>query len=602
MYYDDNLVEEIRSRSDIVDVISGYISLKGSGSQFSACCPFHNEKTPSFNVSRTKQIYKCFGCGAGGNVYSFLMAYENLSFPEAVELLAGRAGIKLPEKHMSEEQRRRTDRIVQIKDMNSLAARYFHGLLKSARGAKGMEYLKSRGLTDETIVKFGLGYADMYRDDLYKYLKAEGYSDNDLKDSGLVRFDEKYGGSDCFWNRVMFPIIDKNKRVIGFGGRVMGEGKPKYLNTNDTEAFNKRRNLYGFNIAQYSRRKGFIFCEGYMDVISMHQAGFDNAVASLGTALTEEQVRLIKNFNKSRGSDNLIYLAYDSDGAGVTAARKAVQLMLQFEMPSRVISLNPYKDPDELIQKEGAQEFERRVEHALDGVLFEIDVLQSEYDQDDPQERTRFQQKAAQFLAMITDPLERGNYIRSIAERYHIEADVLKETVTRYGTAHSERMAVEQARQGQRMQRTDNRSADREDKYYQAERMLITWMMNEKLLFEKLSGIISPDDFSEPVYHDIVKEMFEQYEKNGEAAPAVILNRYQTKEENRKAFMIMQQDITKEEQQSAQMKSKAVTELVQRIKRKSIDSQIAASRGNMEKTFKLIDEKSHIDKIYIDMC
>ena len=338
MFYSQDFIEEVRSRNDIVDVIGSYVSLKKQGSQYKACCPFHHEKTPSFGVSRDKQLYHCFGCGVGGNVFTFVMEYENLGFSEAIQLLAERVGMQVPKMEVSEEDRKREHYNVLLKEMNKNAAAYFHYIMKnSEHGKKAYDYFRKRGLTDETIRKFGLGYADIYRDDLYRYLKKKGYTDGELKDSGLVEIDEKNGGTDKFWNRAMIPILDINGKVIGFGGRVLGDGKPKYINTKDTQVFDKSHTLFAMNIAKRSRKGYIICCEGYMDVISMHQAGFDNAVASLGTAFTPGHANILKRYAKE------IYLAYDSDGAGVTATLRNLAILRQFDVPVRVINMKPYR-------------------------------------------------------------------------------------------------------------------------------------------------------------------------------------------------------------------------------------------------------------------
>ena len=310
MYYSDEIIEEVRSRNDIVDVISQYVRLQKKGSSYFGLCPFHNEKSPSFSVSRDKQMYYCFGCGAGGNVFTFIMEYENYTFLEALRFLAERAGIELPEEEYSKEAKERADLRVTLLEMNKLAAKYFYAQLKSPGGKVGYEYLRKRQLSEETITAFGLGYSNKYSDDLYKYLKTKGYSDELIVKAGLANVDEKQGIYDKFWNRVMFPIMDANNRVIGFGGRVMGDGKPKYLNSPETLIFDKSRNLYGLHRARTSRKSYFLICEGYMDVISLHQAGFTNAVASLGTALTSGHASLIKRYV------NEVYLTYDSDEAG----------------------------------------------------------------------------------------------------------------------------------------------------------------------------------------------------------------------------------------------------------------------------------------------
>lgn len=588
MYYSDEIIEEVRSRNDIVDVISSYVNLKKKGNSYSACCPFHHEKTPSFHVSREKQMYHCFGCGVGGNVYTFLMEHENYSFPEAVEALAERAGVKLPEQSMSPEAKKQADERTRIKDMNRLAAGYFHYLLRTEHGIHALEYLTNRGLTENTINRFGLGFSDVYRDDLYKYLKNKGYKDEEMKNSGLIRFDEKYGASDQFWNRVMYPIVDTNNRVIGFGGRVMGDGKPKYINTQETPVFDKSRNLYGLNFAKKSKRQGIIFCEGYMDVISMHQAGFDNAVASLGTALTPGQVNLIKRYT------DRVYLAYDSDEAGTKAALRALGIMREFEMPARVISLKPYKDPDELIQAEGTESFERRIEQAVSGTMFEIGILEHNYNQEDPQERTQFQKEAARILSVIEDPLERNNYIESVAGKYRIDKDSLKETVTQYGISGAARINNDVFRERKPRKSVEE---EKQQKQLKAERLLITWLINDNSLFDKIKDVIGVDDFLDPVYRDVVENLLKQYETDGKVTPAAIINHYQSKEEHEKVSGIMQQEFDMEIAPSE--KSVVITDLVKNIKRRSLQHQLEESKDDLQKMGKLMMEKAMIDRIQI---
>ncbi len=297
-FISEELVEEIRSANDIVDVISSYVHLQKKGTDYFGLCPFHNEKTPSFSVSQRKQMYYCFGCGAGGNAITFLMQYENATFQEALETLAGKAGITVPKQELTGRERQQADRRARILEINKAAAKYFYAQLRMEQGQKAMEYFSGRGLSTETMKKFGLGYSNKFSNDLYQYLRKQGYEDGILKDSGLVTIDEGRGGRDKFWNRVMFPIMDVNHRVIGFGGRVLGAGDPKYLNSPETMVFDKSRNLYGLNLARSSRRQGILLCEGYMDVIALHQAGFDNAVASLGTSFTQGHALLLKRYTK----------------------------------------------------------------------------------------------------------------------------------------------------------------------------------------------------------------------------------------------------------------------------------------------------------------
>ena len=363
MYYSDDLIEEIRSRNDIIDVISGYVKLKRQGATYFGLCPFHNEKSPSFSVTPGKQMYYCFGCGEGGNVYSFIMKYENYTFLEAVKMLADRAGIQLPETEYTEEEKRKADLKAALLGINKQAALYFHHLLKSEKGKTGLDYFSFRGLDHETIVRFGLGYSNKTSDDLYRYFKQQNYSDELLKETGLFAFSEK-GTYDKFWNRVMFPILDINNRVIGFGGRVMGEGEPKYLNSPETKIFEKSRNLYGMNFARISRKPYILICEGYMDVIALHRAGFTNAVAALGTAFTQQHAMLIKRYVKEA------VLTFDSDGAGQKAALRAIPILKSVGIAVKVLDMKPYKDPDEFIRNLGAEEYQKRIDNAENSFFF----------------------------------------------------------------------------------------------------------------------------------------------------------------------------------------------------------------------------------------
>ena len=384
MRYSDDIIEEVRSRNDIVDVISQYVKLTRKGSSYFGLCPFHNEKTPSFSVTPGKQMYYCFGCGAGGNVFNFIMEYENFTFGEALKYLADRAGVELPRIEYSREIKEKAQEKEELLRINKEAAQYYYYQLRTEKGAAGYQYLTGRGLSDDTIRKFGLGYSDKYGSGLYRYLKAKEYSDERLRDSGLFNVDERHGMYDKFWNRVIFPIMDVNNRVIGFGGRVMGDGKPKYLNSPETRIFDKSRNLYGLNEARRSRKNYIILCEGYMDVIAMHQAGFTNAVASLGTALTSGHASLLKRYTSE------VLLLYDSDEAGVRAALRGIPILREAGVNSRVVDLKPYKDPDEFIRNLGPEAFEERLSKASDSFMFRVTVAEREFPMEEPQGRNRF--------------------------------------------------------------------------------------------------------------------------------------------------------------------------------------------------------------------
>ena len=419
MYYSDEIIEEVRSRNDIVDVISTYVKLQKKGSSYFGLCPFHNEKSPSFSVSRQKQMYYCFGCGAGGNVFTFLMEYENYTFVEALKYLADRAGVELPEEEYSREAKERADTRAILMEINKAAAQYYYIQLKSSRGAVGLEYFKKRKLSDETIKAFGLGYSNKYSDDLYRYLKSKGYKDDMIAKAGLISIDEKNGVYDKFWNRVMFPIMDVNNRVIGFGGRVMGDAKPKYLNSPETVIFDKSRNLYGLNIARTSRKKYMLVCEGYMDVISMHQAGFNNAVAGCGTALTSEQVRLINRYAKE------VILAYDADEAGQKAVHKAMELFKSTDVKIRVPRFTGGKDPDEIIKKLGRDKFKGMLEGASNDTEFSLLEIREKYDLETTQGKIDFVRDALKIIATL-QPVEQDLYLTRISSELSIEKSSLK--------------------------------------------------------------------------------------------------------------------------------------------------------------------------------
>ena len=567
MFYSEDLIEEVRSRNDIVDVINSYVSLKKKGNTYTACCPFHNEKTPSFHVSRDKQLYHCFGCGAAGTVYTFLQQYENYTFPEAVEFLADRAGVVLPKREMTERERMEADYNSALREINKMAAGYFYYALRMKDGEPARNYLTERGLSEDTIRNFGLGYSRMYRDDLYKYLKQKGYSDELLKDSGLVRFDEKHGASDVFWNRVMFPIMDLNGKVIGFGGRVMGDGLPKYVNSQETRIYEKRRHLYGFHLARRSKREGYILCEGYMDVISMHQAGFDNATASLGTAFTIQQAMLLKRYTDK------VYLAYDSDGAGVNAAQKAIPILREVGISARVINMQPYKDPDEFMKNLGAEEFEKRIAQAESSLMFQVRIAAGNYNQQDPEGRTQFQQEVVKLVSVLKDPLERDNYIEAIANQYFIDKKKLTDSVNRYGKYQMERKQYQEAVQEETPQ--DTRRRERlEERKQQPQRLLLTWLVNYPAqLFPQLREKITPEDFVDEPYHRLAEQLFEQYETTGAVNPALLINQYEDMEEQIRVASVLQ--TTLQIEPSPEDNSLIITEIVQKVKEESIKNQLA---------------------------
>ncbi len=559
MYYSDDLVEEVRSRNDIVDVISGYVRLQRKGSSYFGLCPFHSEKSPSFSVSRDKQMYYCFGCGAGGNVFTFLMEYEHFTFPEALKTLADRAGIALPQGEASGEEKRRQSLKSSVMELNKEAATYFYYQLRRENGAAAMRYLKNRGLSDETIHRFGLGYANIYSDDLYRYFKGKGVSDELLAQSGLMQADEKRGMRDKFWNRVIFPIMDANGRVIGFGGRVMGDGKPKYLNSPETVAFDKSRNLYGLQFARTSRKKNLLVCEGYMDVISMHQAGFTNAVASLGTALTSQHASLIRRY-----TDEVI-LTYDSDEAGVRAALRAIPILAEAGVKARVLNMRPYKDPDEFIKALGAEEFQKRIDDAQNSFLFETDILKNSYDMNDPTGKTAFYEALAKKLTGFEQELERETYLEAVASRYRVSPDSLRKMV------NSIALGGMRARRGETPRREHKERAEQETGVQKSQKLLLTWLIEYPSLYGKVKEYLRPEDFSGEPYRTAAKLLFAQYEA-GELSPAGIIDHFEDPQEQSQVAALFHQDL---QVNSDAERSKALREALQRVILASLDEQRA---------------------------
>ena len=589
-YYPEEIIEEVRSRNDIVDIISGYIKLKKSGNSYFGLCPFHGEKTPSFHVIPDRQMYHCFGCGVSGNVYTFVMEYENYTFREAVEMLADRAGIALPKMEYSKEAKAEAERKNTLLEINKLAANYFYYQLRQPQGQQGYEYLKKRKLSEETMKRFGLGYSNKTSDDLYRYLKDnKGYQDSILRESGLFTYSER-GVFDKFWNRVMFPIMDVNSRVIGFGGRVMGDGEPKYLNSPETKIFEKSRNLYGLNYARTARKGYMLLCEGYMDVIALHQAGFTNAVASLGTALTERHASLLKRYTDT------VILTYDSDGAGVKAALRAIPMLRAVGISTKVLNMRPWKDPDEFIKNLGAEEFEKRIGEARNSFLYEIDILRRDVDMEDPEQKTKFYNAAARKLLEFTEPLERNNYVEAVAREFYIPQDELKQLVNRLGM-RGEAPAPPKTDEPAAPARPKKKGKD--EGIRQSERLLLTWLIEDPSLFDMIEGKLGPEDFTEPLYRKAAEDVFQEHRKavDGKVNAAAILSRYIDDEGTyREVAALFNEDMRTPLE--GEEHRKAFAETVRRIKKNSLDTRIR-NATDIETLQKLIREQAELRRLFL---
>ena len=434
----DRFLDELIARIDIVDLVSESVRLTKKGRNYWGLCPFHSEKTPSFSVSADKQIYKCFGCGKGGGAINFVMELDNLPFRDAVALLAKRAGLEVPDSGSSAGAKERREKLLTI---NKQAARTFHRWLYAPEGADGLAYLQRRGLSRRTLTSFGLGFAPNRWDALIQELGQQGYDKRDLLDAGLAVSNQDGRIYDRFRNRVMFPIIDIRGEVIGFGGRVMDDSTPKYLNSPDTPVYNKSRNVFALNIAKKSKAGRVILTEGYMDTISLHQAGFDSAVASLGTSLTPEHAQLLSRYFPEA------IIAYDGDGAGVSATQRAIPLLERAGMKVRVLRVTGAKDPDEFIKQFGRDAFLRLLDQSENQVDYRLEQIRKKYDLSDDSQKVGFLQEAAQLLSSLPSAVEREIYGRHAAETAGVSPEAVAQEVKK---AFQRRLRKEQKQQERR--------------------------------------------------------------------------------------------------------------------------------------------------------
>ena len=582
MYYPDEIIEEVRTKNDIVDVIGSYVKIQKKGSSYFGLCPFHNEKSPSFSVSGHKQIYYCFGCGAGGNVISFIMNYENYTFPEAVKFLAQRAGVTLPEIEYTPENRDKQNKRNKLMEINKEAARYFYYQLRTERGKQGYQYFANRQLSDETMKKFGLGYALKTPNDLTLYLKNKGYSDELLVEAGISAVDERYGIHDKFWNRVIFPIQDVNHKVIGFGGRVMGDGTPKYLNSPETPVFDKSRNLYGLNFARTSRAGHFILCEGYMDVIAMHQAGFTQAVASLGTAFTSGQANLIRRYTDE------VLLSYDSDGAGTKAALRALEILKEAGLTGKIINLEPYKDPDEFMKNLGKEAFEERIKQAENSFMFEIRMLKREYNLDDPEDKTKFHKEIARKLCGFSIDVERENYIQAVAREYHIGFENLRKLVNQYAAQTGGAKPAERPKSGIQKRQTA------EDHKKRTQRILLTWLTDEPEIYKQIAKYVKASDFTEELYGRVADMLFRDLSA-GNYNPAAILSRFTEEQEQREVASMFNTKL--EGIENKQDKEKALRDIVYAVKKNSYEYYTQRLGSDVSALQQVIDGKRALEEL-----
>lgn len=516
----DSFIDELVARCDIYDVVSRYVPLKKSGANYFGVCPFHNEKTPSFSVSREKQIYYCFGCGAGGGVINFIMRIENMTFMEAVHHLADMAGMEVPEDNTNADSRRKRARLIAL---STDAARHYAAMLYGdGPGKTGRDYLLGRGMALGVMKHFGLGFAPDGWDGLIRAMTEKGYTKSELMECGLVVQNQSGGVYDRFRNRVMFPIIDIRGSVIAFGGRVMDDSTPKYLNSSDTPIFNKSRNLFAMNFAKKTKRNFFILAEGYMDVIALHQAGFDCAVASLGTSLTEEQARLMA----ARGKEEVV-ICYDSDEAGRKAAQRAIDILNRTGLKVRVLRMAGAKDPDEYIRKNGAAAFENLLQRSYSDIEYRLVNIKGKYDLEEDEGRVGYLQEAAQFLATVPSEVEREIFGRTVAKEAGVSeqamlAEVDRAVKSRYrkDRAKTEKQALNPAREAQPAQRGLHYENLRSAK---CEEGLLALVLTDVDLLRRAREQIGPEEFSSPFLAKVYGHILRRYEAGDDTSLAQCL-------------------------------------------------------------------------------
>ncbi len=588
MYYPDEIIEDVRVQNDIVDVIGAYVHLTKKGASHFGLCPFHNEKSPSFSVSKDKQMYYCFGCGAGGNVFTFMMAYENFTFVEAVKELAKRAHIELPEAEMSQEAREAVERKNRLYEANRLAARYYYRMLRHEKGEHAMRYVDNRGLSDEIKKSFGLGYATAFRDDLLQYLRKQGYNDQELMTCGLLLEDKNRKGNyyDRFFNRLMFPIFDVHGKVIAFGGRVLGEGQPKYLNSPETVLFDKSRNLYGLNIARRSRKDYMIIAEGYMDVIALHQAGFDNAIASLGTAFTGGHGHLIKRY-----VDEVI-VSFDSDEAGVKATLRSIGILRSAGLTVRVIEMDTYKDPDEYIKNKGPEAYQELIDRAIPSFMFEIKQIRLKYNRDDPEDNTRFSNEVAKKLLTIEGKIERDYYVKAIVKTYELDSRGLYELMGKFGS----NVGIVKTRQSE-SERMEQKVKTNDSGLTLAQKELLAILVTDPKIFHHVKDIIKPEYFTHETLQHVALIVFDIYMKNEKIEPALIMSKFTQIEDQKLIAGIFGEEIKIDNQLQLE---KLLNDTIRAIKGDYLEKKLKTT-SDATALMALISEKKDLLNTYVHL-
>ena len=514
MRYSDEILDEIKQSNDIVEVISQYIHLKRSGRNYFGICPFHNEKSPSLSVSPDKQIFHCFGCGVGGNVISFISKIEGVGFKEAIEILAEKANITLPT-YADNVDTKKEELKAKVYKVNSFAADFYHKRLYTPDAKIGQEYVKKRKLNNETLESFKIGFSGKF-DELYKALKKEGFQDEEILESGLVNKNDKGMYIDRYRNRFMIPILDERNRVIAFGGRVLDDSKPKYINSPENVVYSKGRNLFGLNVAKKGDTKKLLIVEGYMDAISLHQRGITNVVASLGTALTPQQGWLLR-----RHAEQVI-LGFDSDGAGQTAILRAMEVMQNMGCDIRVLQMTGAKDPDEYVIKYGSARFQKLLDDAISLIEFKIKVLSKDMNLENASDKIKFLNEIAKLISKIDNNMEREIYIEKISKGYNISKEAIYAEVNKlsYSNQKSEKVLEKDRAVIARKKQKDETHISEEIR--KRENTILAILINNIETYQMIKENISLDDFKDETNKLILKEIYIELEKDNPNVSSVL--------------------------------------------------------------------------------
>ena len=556
--YSDEIIEEIRQNNDVVDIISQYVHLTRKGRNYFGLCPFHNEKSPSFSVSPDRQIFHCFGCGVGGNVYTFLMKIEGITFKEALEQLAERANIQLPTL-TSGADTAKEELKAKVYKVNEFTAEFYHQNLYKPNAKMAQEYVKKRKLNQETLEAYKIGFSGKF-DELYKALKQQGFGEKEILESGLVNKNDNGTYIDRYRNRLMFPICDARGRVIAFGGRVLDDSKPKYINSPENIVYSKGRHLFGLNVAKKYSSKKLLIVEGYMDVISLHQRGIENVVGALGTALTEQQGWLL------RKSTEQVILGFDADGAGQTAVARSMEILQNMGCDMRVLQIEGAKDPDEFIVKFGEGRFKLAMENAISLVEFKVKNLRKDINLENAADKIKFLNEIAKILAKVENTIEREIYIEKIAKGYNISKEAIFAEVNKliYSNSKGIQTLQEQNKTIRKVEQNKEEKISVNENLIKRENTIIALLIDaNKNVFEKIKQNIKPEDFKDSINREIAQKLYEELEKQDSNINKLI-DTFDEETQNH-ITMVMATDYEIENVE------KAVDDILQKYKREKLD-------------------------------